>query len=304
MRKAIFITLVSVLLGATAFAQAAPARKMLLGILPTFDAGGEAHGEIYTQNLTSMLFEEFRTDTIEPVLLNPGGMYNPLSTELILEYGRDAGVDGVLITSLQRTEKPKHGDWVLKVTAQLMEMKDGKTSEEFLSTQYLKSKDVVVEHGHVGWMTMAGWATAGSRPFEKQPLGKSARRVAQDFKTQAAPRSLSLISGRSAPPVGARPAAATAPCNVNFHVAYIKQKAVSKAYDVAINGREESLNIKEGYVAVSLPTGPVFVHTSVKDAPYKMPVQHLYQMNTYLDCGAPQHDLVLEIGPAGDAVLR
>ncbi len=60
----------------------------------------------------------------------------------------------------------------------------------------------------------------------------------------------------------------------------------------------------EGVFNTQLRTGPLIVHVKVNDAPYKLPVQHLYQANTYLDCAQPEKVLVLEIGSAGDALLQ
>jgi len=88
-------------------------------------------------------------------------------------------------------------------------------------------------------------------------------------------------------------------------VAYKTKNAISKSYGVVVNGREESLTMKEGVVPLSgVKDGPVVVHVSVNDAPYKLPVQRLYQANDVVSCASQPKALVLEIGPAGEGLLK
>ncbi|MGH9601716.1 MAG: hypothetical protein ACRD24_04935, partial [Terriglobales bacterium] len=93
-------------------------------------------------------------------------------------------------------------------------------------------------------------------------------------------------------------------CSIQFRVLYVHKKAASKAYQVTLNEREESLGIQDGVAQTSLPNGPVLVQVTVADAPYRLPVQRVYQANTFLDCSRPERTLALEIGGGGEAFLR
>src|SRR5437879_1960664 len=76
-------------------AQSQP-KKISLGILPVFDASGETYGELVTQHMTQMIFDEMQGTSFQPVLLNPGGGYTPLDNDLIKEFGQMSGVNAVL----------------------------------------------------------------------------------------------------------------------------------------------------------------------------------------------------------------
>src|ERR1700719_3148696 len=86
-------------------ATALPARaqnnggRKTLGIMPVFDASGEEYGELFAQSLTAMEFRKLAGAPFDVVLLNPGGLYNPLIPESIVDYAQAANVNTVLIMS-------------------------------------------------------------------------------------------------------------------------------------------------------------------------------------------------------------
>jgi hypothetical protein len=140
-------------------------------------------------------------------------------------------------------------------------------------------------------------AGGGSKAFEKQPLGKAALVMADQI------RSMLLTQ---VPPSTEKPAEVPlGTCTYTVQVKYVSKKAVSRAYDIILNGEEESLWTKEGVTTLeNKPSGKIFLQMSVADAPYRLAVQNLYQANTILDCSKPERQLYLEIGAGGDALLH
>lgn len=292
--KKLLLCLAVLLLMSPAFAQGG---KPVIGVMPVFDSSGDATGEIFTQNLTFMIFQELRAAGMEPVLLNPGGLYNPIYSDWISDFADVAHVSSVLVTTLQPLDKPKRGDWTLQVDAQIMNLAGNKTSPTVPHRYSLERRDVEVEYAyHARWFD-----TGASRPFAKQPLGKAAQKIAREIRDQVNAAPDYLASGPAPVPV---PSSAST-CDVDFKVVYKGKNAISKSYGVVINGREQSLGMREGIVPLAgLKDGPIVVHVTVNDAPYKLPVQKLYQANDVLNCASRPKALNLEIGPAGEALLK
>lgn len=271
-------------------------KKISIGIMPVFDASGENYGELFTQHMTQILFEEMKGTNFQPVLLNPGGGYTPLDPDLIKEFAQMSGVDSVLITILQMPVKPRNGDYTLKVDAQLMDPKTGKTSSMQNYAENINRREAIVEGGYSGFF----FSTGASRRFDKQPLGKRSIAFSREIKQFA----INTIPSMVVEGTAAEPPTTRNSCEINFRVAYVDKKAISKSYGLIINGKEESLWIKEGVSTETVPSGPVMIVVTVADAPYRLPVQHIYAGNTFADCSRPERSLALEIGPAGEAFLR
>ena len=297
---------------------APPGPRVLLGILPVLDISGEPYGEFFAQNLTYMIFDQLRgSDRVEPMLLNPGGMYSTFSDDWIQDYGEQAGVDAVLISVFPRSNRPKSGDWTLQLETQLMDLKSGQGSTTMTHntsnkvTNYASISKYELEASIAGLSSTSsggffaaifgvGSWTSAVKKFEKQPLGKAARRLAEGARNHALAEAPSLVPEGSALP---HPVSKES-CTIQFRVLYTHKKAASKAYDVAINDREESLGLQDGVATVLLPSGPVVTRVVVRDAPYKTPIQRSYYADSYLDCGRSERTLALEIGAAGEALLR
>jgi len=292
--------------------------KVLLGILPVLDISGEPYGEFFAQNLTYMIFNQLRrSDRIEPRMLNPGGLYSTYSEDWIQDYGQQAGVDAVLISVFPRSKQPKGGDLTLQLETQLMELKGDQrsptmtnnTSSKVTNYASITKSELEVSIGAMSSTSAGGflatllgvgsWVPAVKK-FEKQPLGKAARRLAEGAGNHALAEAPSLVPEGSALP---HPLSKES-CSIQFRVLYTHKKAASKAYDLAINDREESLGLQDGMATVLLSTGPVVARVVVRDAPYKTPIQRSYYADTYLDCGRPERTLALEVGAAGEALLR
>jgi len=293
--------------------QAQEAGGRVVGIMPVFDTSGDSFGQQFAQNLTAMVYEKLESAPFRVVLLNPGGLYSPLIPESMLDYAQSAGVDTVLVTMLQPTDKPQKGDYILHVEAKLM---DAKTAKEMNPSNYsakVSHNDALLDAAkgglafgsttsrtayQAGRLYSAMARTGGSRPFEKQPLGKVALSMADSIHNQVLAQ---VSAGKSA----ATPVAGGRVCTMTVGVKYLAKKAVSKAFDIIVNGESQSLWTKDGVTTLEkMKSGPVFLQISVADPPYRTPVQELYQANTMLDCAKPERQLSLDIGPVGDALLH
>lgn len=288
--------------------------KRIVGIMPTFDTTGDSYGQQFAQNLTAMVYDKLAGAPFEIVLLNPGGLYSPLIPESMLEYTQSAGVDSVLVTTLLPTDKPQKGDYILHLEAKLL---DAQTAKEMAGASTYSAK---VSHNDAlldaakgglafgssssntirqgGYLYSAMTRTNGSRPFEKQPLGKAALGFAGSIQSQMFTQVQVAKSDRV--DVGRGGA-----CTINVQVHYTAKKAMSRAYDILVNGENQSLWTKDGVTTLeNFKGGPVFLQISIADPPYRTPVQDLYQANTALDCSRPERQLSLDIGPVGDALLH
>jgi len=293
-------------------AQAQEAGGRVVGIMPVFDTSGDSFGQQFAQNLTAMVYEKLENAPFRVVLLNPGGLYSPLIPESMLDYAQSAGVDTVLVTMLLPTDKPQKGDYILHVEAKLM---DAKTAKDMPPSNYsakVSHNDALLDAAkgglafgsttsntarHAGNLYSAMARTNGSRPFEKQPLGKVALSMADSIHNQV----LAQVPAKS----GAAPAPGSGTCTITVGVKYLAKKAVSKAFDIIVNGESQSLWTKDGVTTLEkMKSGPVFLQISVADPPYRTPVQELYQASTVLDCAKPERQLSLDIGPVGDALVH
>lgn len=338
--------LLLVLVACTAlFAQQKPAAappptaapRLMVGIMPTYDSSGESFGEDFSRYITLMIFQElYPSDKLEPMMLNPGGIYSPLEEEWIVDFGRKSNVDAVLVTNVLESDKPKNSNnWALKMETFVVDLKTGKKGNATTLTVPISKKDLQagldagrrsytapissLERG-LGWapFTTAGmmtsmaldssgrvalmmYASGPSRVFESQPIGKGARRLAVAARTQAVADTASLTPGGPSTP----PPSGAATCGpIKFRVRYASKNSNSKVFTILMNDREESQGVHDGVVALNPPAGPLVLVVEVKDSPFKLPVQKVYQANTYLDCGQPERTLMMEIGGAGEALLK
>jgi hypothetical protein len=266
-------------------------KKITVGVMPVFDASGDVAGEILTQHLTTMVYDALRDSSVQPVLLSPGGVYTPTDKEWALDFGRQVGVDAVLISTLQPSNRPKKGDWTVRVETELLDLRSGDSlpavmHSEFVNRGYL--------NGVEGVTYFAGMT---SRPFEKQELGKKAKHLAESMRgyVQAnATRVQPTATAVAGPANGSS-------CHADFRIEY-PNKSNSIAYSLIANRRDETLFIKEGVASLDLKSGPVVLQVKLEDAPYRLPTQRLYQVSTEADCSKPT--LTMQIGPAGEALLR
>jgi hypothetical protein len=283
--------------------------KRVLGVMPVFDTSGDGFGQQFAQNLTAMIYDKLEGAPFQVVVLNPGGLYNPLLPDT-QDYVQSAGVTTLLVAVLKPTDKPQKGDFILHLESKLQDP----TGKNLNTSNYsgkishndalLDAAKIGVEYGSNSTYTArrshdlisAMMMSNGSRPFAKQPLGKLALNMADQIRGQVMAQ---MGSG------GSPSAVAGGACTVTIQVKYVAKKATSRAYDIIINGQNNSLWTKDGVTTLeNFKAGPMFLQISVADPPYRTPVQDLYQANTVLDCAKPERNLALELGPVGDALLQ
>jgi hypothetical protein len=287
--------------------------KKVLGIMPVYDTSGDSFGQQFAQNLTAMVYEKLQDAPFQVMLLNPGGLSSPLMPESDAEYIQSTGVSTLLVATLKPTDKPQKGDFILHLEAKMV---DPQGMKDIGSSNYsgkISHNDALLDAAKGGLDLGSGTSntfrqsrnlytamarTNGSRPFEKQPLGKVALAMASSIHSQ-------VLTQMPATKADAPAAVAGGACTITIRVQYIAKKASSHAFDLIVNGENESLWTKDGVSTLeNAKSGPLFLQVSVADPPYRMPVQDLYQANTVLDCGRPERQLSLDIGPVGDAVLH
>ena len=106
------------------------------------------NGAPVAHNLTAMEFHKLDGSPFDVVLLNPGGLYNPLIPESIVDYAQSANVDTVLIMSFLQTTKPQKGDYTLNVETKMMDVASGileKLSDDKPSDYKLVNKKEMAE---------------------------------------------------------------------------------------------------------------------------------------------------------------
>jgi len=274
-----------------AFAQSTEA-KVPVGILPTHDATGESYGGVFTRALPEMIFVELEKSRGQPIFLNPGGAYSPIDEDWYPEYARTMKVDVVLVTSLVGRAR-RSG--TLRVEGFLLNVRTKARSPKLMATASIDKKDLDVAYYFEG----ASFFGA-NRVFDKTRMGKAAHKLADSLAAAVVANASALVDGGSVP-VATPPSGA---CDVAVRVRYVEKGSASKNYVLIVNGREESLGTVDGVARMRLPAGKVVTHVSVRDAPYRLPVQDSYSANTVLDCSRPERTLALEIGPVGEAALR
>lgn len=284
------------LLTGPTLAGATERQRITLGVLPTVNGSGDAFAPTFDQHLTLKLFELFEGSNVRTVLLNPGGMYDPSEEEWLKEYGGSSKCDVLLITILLKSERPEKGNWTIAVRSELLDLKSGKRTGPWTSQVALDRRDAHIDYYH--WDTGLWSSSVGpSRVFEKQPLGKALKDVAEQIHQQTSHR-LEGWSSESEP----SPARGTnGPCDVRLKVLYVSKHASSKSYTIFVDGKDESLNVKDGELLLRGRAGQVLLQFAVNDAPYKLPRQDFYQANSEVDCSKPE--LSVNIGGSGEALL-
>lgn len=266
--------------------------RVSLGLLPTSNYSGEPGAAGVTKALPHLLFDRLDDPRVRPVMLNPGGGFSSLDEDWAAEHGRLAGVDAVLVTSLTERIR-KSGRIVIK--GFVLDVKTGRKSPEMIAEATIRKEDM---DGAITFDSLVFFGR--SKLFEKAPVGKATSRVAGSVAAQVPAATQRLIpegTWRPSPPAADR-------CNVRFRVRYAEVSRSSKNYALVVNGLEESLGVADGVAHVVLPAGPTVLHVAVRDAPFRLPVQAVYSMNTDLCCPSAEQGLVLEIGALGDGLLK
>jgi hypothetical protein len=284
------------------FSCSAQEKKIVIGILPTYDTSGQSYGVTVSQFMTGLLYQQFaQNPRFQPVFLNPGGLYDPSTTSWVSEYVQTLGMpmDVVLATTFIEPETPKHGDLILHLRSVQLDSKTGEALQTTVASASLKDRSAYIDFGMTYIPT--GYFSAGSiyqpsRNFQKQAIGKTTFELAkQSADTIAQGASKLTASGETAGNFKA------VSCKMTLKINYVEKHAISKSYGCIINEKEEALGIKEGVLEVEEPASPVLIQIKLNDAPYKLPKQELYLFDPTLDCSRGSNFLDINIGAAGEA---
>jgi hypothetical protein len=300
------LSLCVLLLTPTAFA--GTTAKVQVGIMPTYTLGNlptygpgvvPGYGRMsldftsaFSHHLTMLIYQALDKSSVQPSLLNPGGLYSGVGDDWSLDFGKQNHSDVILTTVLLKIDVPKSGDMTLRIRSELWDVKQAKPITSWESSARVNTRDLANEDFRIQF-------GEGSRRFDKQPLGAAARKIAEDIQSQVTHATSSLPSSGDSQIAEPQPGS----CQVDFKVNYVAKHSSSKSYDIVINGKDETMSIADGVLPFRAPSGPLLIQLAVHDPPYKMPKQDLYQANTQLDCSQAIHDLRLEIGPAGEGSL-
>ena len=320
------LALLFLILATAGCAYAAPdtAGRIVVGILPVSDASFESYGADLANNLTYLIFRSLLENRrIEPALLNPGGNYTPDDEEFIQDFAKQTGVDAVVISKLTEDASTKGSANVrLGLETKLIGVAGNKQSPPHNATATITTHEInestrsALQQAQKFWAAIpivqqTAIATGGSQSVgdagtlfsgmkTKTPLGKRAAELAAsasgDVVAQA-PIVSPQGSGQPGPAAGG-------PCSFKFAVHYKDKHSSSKSYNLIANGHEDLGKIEEGITTLNLPSGLVLLQVELRDVPFRLPAQGLYQMNTNLDCSKGEKNLIMDVGAGGQAVLH
>ncbi len=299
------ILVVALGLSLCGFAAHSQQKKIVIGILPTYDTSGQSYGGPVSEMLTGMLYQQFASNPrFQPVFLNPGGLWDPTQTSWVTEYVQTLNlpVDVVLATTFTEPETPKKGDLILHLKSVELDPKTGDAIQSTVANTPLKDRSAMVDYGFTYIPT--GYFNRGaiyqpSRNFPKQPLGRAALELARQSAESASQSAAKLTASYSVPA-----APSTESCKMSIKINYVEKHSISKSYSCIINEKDEALGIKEGILEVEEPAAPVLMQIKLNDAPYKLPKQELYLFDPTLDCSRGSNRLEVNIGPAGEASYK
>jgi len=263
--------------------------------MPMFDASTEDIGPLFAEQTTLILQQSLQAAGVHAVYMNPGGVYTPTDIDLIRDTSEHYAISAVLVTTFPRVFRPKgnRGPILLELKAQLVNPKDGTVTDLGAFDRKITPDELVIEYGHSHF-----WGTTGSRPFTHQKIGQDAAKLGGEIVTSALAQArqlhLDLGTPAATPP-------APAQCGFNFRVSLPRHR-IAKTYELILDGHDEAFGVTDGIASFTTTEGPHTLYLYVHDAPYNLPVEHLYPMNAMLSCLTPS--LAVELGPGGEALFE
>ena len=285
---------------------------VVVGICPFDDDTGTPAGDKAATMLPVMFLEKAKSAGIVTVVVNPGPGGAPGDFRWPAEVARMAGADAVLVGQVRAlatskgtkpSEAALRGHVLLTSHAANLVLSatlvDASTGRELTSLSVEEAVKGSWFSEAAARFTIIGEAFhRDSFWFVDTHFGQAISRAAEKLISGIA-RPLSQVT-----PGHALPVAAGGTCRVTVRVAYTVKARSSKTYLVAVNAKEESIGINDGLLEVNEPSGPILLHVTVKDPPYRQPVQSTYYANSVLDCTHGDHKLTFEIGGSGEGVIR
>ena len=300
----ILLTFAILLMTGSAFAQA---NRYVVGILPVDDESAETLTETLPTGLTMLLYNHIREmPNLEPILLAPGGLYDPGSKDWIQEYGRKSHVDAMLISRLLPTLKVNDRRRRLVFAIEIMDVKTGNVSARLVDdTVEIQTSDLAmtVANGYISADERASLVASffkNSADFEKMRIGTASLKLVDWTKSQLQ----SGLPALGASPSGTAADAKTPPCPMTFRIRFMTKHSIAKGYVLLANDTDQSTAINDGIASFAVPGGPLVIRAQIPDPPYGIPLSKLYQASTLHTCSSQPQSLTMEIGAAGEALLR
>lgn len=289
-------------------APAAAAQKVAVGIAPVYDASAAVFGPVLAQHLTLFAYQDMLKESAAayPYLLSPGGVYSPLDTSWLVDYVQDrTDLDVLLVSTLKQVTNPDKRKWNIPVDLQLLDAHSGNSLAEWTVYFEVSSWKTLTDYGTPieGQRTGFGgtlFVGVPSRNFEKQPLGKATAQLARSIRESLDAKLASLPSTKGTAKAVA--AGSLVLCPVNAKITYGYKHSASQSYMLMVNGMDQSTTIKDGVSTFNAPEGEVLLQFSVKDAPYKLMKEELYQLSLQHSC--KYTTLIVDLAKGGDAHPR
>ena len=302
------------LLVASAVSLTAEAQKVSVGIAPVFDGCGENFGPVVVQHLTLFVYQDLlKSPVVAPSLLSPGGVYSPLDMSWLVDYVHDrSDINLLLAGTLKPIQNPDKRRWIIPVEFSLLKASSGESLATWMVLFEIASRKTLTDYGDIEQATnLRGqktyvYTTIPSRRFEKQPLGKATAHLAKDVREtleeKLASLGLAKPAGQTAPDSETVPQSTPPSCPLNLKITYGYKHSASHSYMLLANGEDQSTNLKDGVSSFSVPEGELLLQFSVKDAPYKLEKEDLYQLSTQHSCKF--NNLTVDLAQGGDAHPR
>jgi hypothetical protein len=273
-----------------------------LGVCPFEDQTGTPAGE-QVAKLMPLMFLYKGSTTYRVVLLNPGPMPDYDDTAWPAEVGRMNGVDAVIIGHVRAVAQGKSAGMQSKTNGSVVSLDTAKLVMEatLVDASGKKLRTITTDEAVKGfWFKDAAGYFTGIHfdppKFGESQLGKAVNHSIESIQGQIA-GDLKTITAKTSL---AKPAAGT--CAVTFRVLFTEKQKASKAYEIAVNRKEESLGIRDGALTKELPSGEAQVRIVLRDPPFRQAVQEVYYINPLVDCSKVSNTLVLEVGASGEGV--
>lgn len=278
----------------------------VVGVLPVDDESGESVTEILPPGITTLLYAHLsEMPNVQPVLLSPGGLYDPNSQDWIQQFGRKSHVDALLISRLLPSVKINDKRRRLNFAIEVMDVGSGKVSARLTNSDVeVKTQDLFVSEAY-GRVTskvpsfLALKYFLNYEEFEKERLGAAALQLVDWTKSSLG----TLLPTLVASPSGPAQVRAGAACPMTLRIRYTSKRGIAKGYSLLVNKTDQSTAVDDGIASFSMASGPLLIRVTIPDPPYGLPTQKLYLASTLHDCAGPQN-LSVDIGAAGEAYLR
>jgi hypothetical protein len=212
----------------------------------------------------------------------------------------------MLISRLLPTLKVNDRRRRLVFAIEIMDVKTGNVSARLVDdTVEIQTSDLAmtVANGYISADERASLVASffkNSADFEKMRIGTASLKLVDWTKSQLQ----SGLPALGASPSGTAADAKTPPCPMTFRIRFMTKHSIAKGYVLLANDTDQSTAINDGIASFAVPGGPLVIRAQIPDPPYGIPLSKLYQASTLHTCSSQPQSLTMEIGAAGEALLR